>query len=93
MYYKIVFTDNRPPRYGVHRRGSQMMAAEVGSFAGAALHTNNIPLWLELDGWADDDAFPGETFETEQGFSVHCLTEEEYREETGQKDTPTHLLA
>lgn len=92
MYYKISFDDGRPDVYGVHRRGSQVLAAEIDALVGAAPHTNNIPLMLEVDGWADDDAFPGESFETEYGFTIHCLAEEKYREDTLQTDTPTFQL-
>jgi len=48
--------------------------------------------FLELDGWADDQACHGDVFRTEEGFSVECITEEEFRKETGQRDVPTHLL-
>ena len=47
---------------------------------------------LEADGWGDDNAFPGDAFETTAGFTIHCLSEENYRRETDQEDTPTHLL-
>ena len=92
MYFKITFDDGRCPAYGVHRRGSQTLAAETERLAPGATHTNGIPLMLEADGWGDDDAFPGDAFETAAGFTIHCLAEEDYRRETGQEDTPTHLL-
>ena len=92
MYYKITFDDGRRPAYGVHRRGNQALAAETERLAPGATHTNGIPLMLEADGWGDDNAFPGEDFETAAGFTIHCLAEEDYRRETSQEDTPTHLL-
>ena len=47
---------------------------------------------MELDGWADEQACPGDTFETEEGFTVECITEQEFRQETNQEDVPIHLL-
>lgn len=92
MYYKIVFSDGRRPRYGVHRRGSQTLASEIDALVGESLHTNGVPLMLEIDGRGDDNATPGDCFETEQGFSVLALSEKEYRMETGQDDIPTTQL-
>ena len=40
MYYKITFDDGRRPAYGVHRRGSQALAAKTERLAPGATHTN-----------------------------------------------------
>ena len=78
--------------YVCHPFGSQKMYEEIEDIAPGAVHSNGIPLALEVDGWADDQAFHGDVFRTEEGFSVECITEEEFRKETGQRDVPTHLL-
>lgn len=91
-FYKITFEDNRPDIYVKHFNGDQMMFEEIQALVGDAPARNDYPLCLELDGWADDMAAPGDTYETDYGFTVECISEEEYREETGQKDVPRHLL-
>ena len=46
---------------------------------------------LEADGWDDGNAFPREAFENAARSTIRCLEEENYRQETGLEDTPTHL--
>lgn len=91
-FYRILFDDNRSAAYVGHPARTQNMYCAVERLSPGAIHTNGIPLALELDGWADDMAYPGETFETNEGFTVECITEEGFREETSQQDVPTYLL-
>lgn len=91
-FFRITFANRRPGRHVCHRNGSQRMYAEIMEIAPCAIERNDVPLALELDGWADDQACVGDVYDTDEGFSVECITEEEYREETGQEDTPTYLL-
>ena len=79
------------PRYVHHDNGSQKVYDEVESIAGLTPHTNGIPLALEADGWADDQACIGD--ERDYGaFTIECISEEQFRKETDQKDTPASEL-
>ena len=61
-------------------RGSQIMFYKIEDIVGMKLHPlTEVPYAMELDGWADDNAFPGEIYETED-FVVECLSWEEYLE-------------
>lgn len=78
--------------YVCHPSGSQKMYAEIEGLAPGAIHSNGVPLALEVDGWADDQACHGDVFETAEGFSIECITEETFRIETYQEDVPTQML-
>ena len=61
-------------------RGSQILYYKIEEIVGMKPHPlNGIPLALEVDGWADDNAFPGDIYETED-FVLVCLSEAEYYE-------------
>lgn len=92
MFAKITFSDNRRPQYAYHPRGSQVLFSEIDRLIPGAIHTNGVPLALEIDGWADDSAAEGDTFETVFGLTVESISEDEYREATGQEDVPKYLL-
>ena len=80
-YFKLIDKSRKDGFIDIFKasRGSQIMFDKIWDIVGDKLHTNGIPLALELDGWADDDAFPGEIFETED-FVVECLSLEEFLE-------------
>ena len=81
MYFKLIDKNRTDGYIDIFRapRGRQIMFYKIEDIVGDKLHTNGVPLALELDGWADDDAFPGVIFETED-FVVECISEEEYLE-------------
>ena len=58
--------------------GSQVLYDVIDDMVGEKLHTNGIPLNIEVDGWSEL-ACIGEIYETED-FVVECLSEEEYLE-------------
>lgn len=61
-------------------RGSQIMFDKIEDIVGMKLcPLTEVPYAIELDSWADDIAFPGDIYETED-FVVECLSEEEYEE-------------
>ncbi|MBR2093901.1 MAG: hypothetical protein IJ904_07705 [Candidatus Methanomethylophilaceae archaeon] len=93
-YFRIDFIgDVRPPRYVKHDNGSQCLYAEIDELIGLVPHPlNDIPYALEIDGWGDDQACIGDVYETDAGLTVTCISEEEFREDTGQRDVPTRLL-
>lgn len=93
-FFKITFEKSTKRRniFVYHVRGSQRIYSEIEDIAPDATHTNGIPLTLKLDGWADDQACPGDTFDTEEGFTVECITEDQFRKDTCQQDIPTYLL-
>ena len=94
-FYRITFDKSVKKHndiYVAHANGSQSMYGEIEDLVHDTPHTNGVPLALELDGWADDQACEGDTFETEEGFTVECISEETFREETCQQDVPTYLL-
>ncbi len=78
-----------------HERGSQKTFIAVEEIVGMKPHPlNGVPLALEADGWADDLAAPGDTYGENEGwgFTAECLTEEEFREQTGCPDESTAEL-
>lgn len=98
-YLKITKTsdpESTPgPIYLNHRRGSQEVFTLIDEVWGPELINpyTDVPEALEADGWADDEAFPEQTYYSPTDeFEMEVLTEEEYREETDQQDVPTHLL-
>ena len=80
-YFKLIDKHRTDGRVDIFEapRGSQVVFHKIQGIVGDKLHTNGIPLSLEVDGWADDSAFPGEIFETED-FVLESLSEEEYLE-------------
>lgn len=61
-------------------RGSQIMYDKIEDIVGMKLHPlTEVPYAIEVDGWVDDIAFPGEVYETED-FVVDCISWEEYLE-------------
>ena len=92
-FFKITFHNGtfrgkrRQPVFVHHNNGSQMLFTAVDEIIGDAPHNNGIPCAIEIDGWGDDQACLDDTFTTDLGFDVTCITEEEFREETDQKDT------
>lgn len=79
-------------RYIYHKPGSQAVYSALDEIVGEKLHpVTGIPMSIEFDGWADDMAAPGDTREMED-FTIECITEEEFREETGLNDTPRFPL-
>ena len=93
-FFRIDFSDNKKPsRYVKHTNGSQCLYAEIEEHIGLCpCPVNDIPYALEIDGWGDDQACIGDVYETEAGLTITCISEEEFREETGQQDVPTALL-
>lgn len=85
-YFRIVFDDNqwngrtRFPIYVKHWNGSQKLFAEIEDLIGFKENLWGYPICIEIDGWGDDIAYPDCTYETDEGFTVECITEEEYNE-------------
>ena len=82
MYFKLIDKSRMDGYVDIFKapRGSQIMYCKIEDIVGMKLHPlTDVPYALELDGWADDDAFPGDVYETED-FVVICLSEEEYLE-------------
>lgn len=80
MYFKLIDKSRMDGYIDIFKapRGSQIMFYKIEDIVGMKPHPlTEVPYALELDGWADDDAFPGEIYETED-FVVVCLSEEEY---------------
>lgn len=95
QFFRIAFdkaVNNHNDIYVAHANGSQSMYTEIEHLAPGVVCANGFPLSLELDGWADDQACEGDTFETDEGFTVECISEDTFREETRQQDVPTYLL-
>lgn len=90
-FFKITPTskEGREAVYIYHHIGSQAVYDAIDDLVGEKIHPGTeVPQSLEFDGWADDMAAPGDIREMED-FTIECITEEEYREATDQKDTPT----
>lgn len=82
MYFKIIDKNRTDGFVNIVKapRGGQVMFCEIEDIVGMKLHPlTDVPYAMEVDGWADDDAFPGDIYETED-FVVECLTEDEYLE-------------
>lgn len=82
MYFKLIDKNRKDGWADIFRapRGSQIMYDKIEDIVGMKPHPlTDVPYAIELDGWADDNAFPGEIYETED-FVVVCLSEEEYLE-------------
>ena len=82
MYFKLIDKNRKDGWVDIFRvpRGSQIMYDKIEDIVGMKPHPlTDVPYAIELDGWADDDAFPGDVYETED-FVVVCLSEEEYLE-------------
>jgi hypothetical protein len=82
MYFKLIDKTRKDGWVDIFMapRGSQIMYNKIEDIVGMKPHPlTDVPYALELDGWADDDAFPGDVYETED-FVVECLSEEEYLE-------------
>lgn len=86
-YYRIVFDGgkwngkSRSPIYVKHWNGSQLLFCEVNELIGDKTNMWGYPLCLEIDGWGDDQACVGDVYETDEGFNVECISEEEFNEE------------
>lgn len=79
--------------YVNHEPGSQAVYDEIDRIVGEKPHpVTGVPQSIEFDGWADDQAYIGDVRETED-YTIECISEEEYREETGQKYVPRNKLA
>ena len=92
MFFKICSTGRKETVYVCHRNGSQNLYAAIQDLVGdTPCPVNDIPYCLEVDGWGDDQAAEGDVYEGD-GFTVECISEDEYREETGQLDTPVWRL-
>ena len=90
-FFKIT-TTSKEELLIYHKSGSQAIYEAIDDLVGEKLHPGTgVPQSLEFDGWADDMAAPGDVREMED-YTIECITEEEYREKTGLKDTPRHLL-
>lgn len=97
MAYLRITRPGRPgrPDYVRQTRGGQQIYDYIEEHWGTDLlcPANDIPEAFEADGWADDLAYEGATYESLTGeFSIESISEEEYRQETGQEDTPTHQM-
>lgn len=85
-YFKIVFDNNRwkgkyrSPIYVQHWCGSQILYCVVDDLIGDATNAWELIISLEIDGWGDDQACIGDVYETDEGFNVECISEEEYYE-------------
>lgn len=82
-YFRITPKAHRGMEYVVKApRGSQIMYDEIERIVGEKPHPlNGIPFAMEVDGWADDLAYPGcAPYETED-FIVECITDFEYFKE------------
>ena len=90
-YYKIHFQGRKAATYVCHSCGSQMIYSAIDEVEPDLVMPNGVPASIEADGWADDQAAPGDVFSAET-FTIDCITEEEFRKATGQEDIPTHLL-
>lgn len=90
-FFKIHFKGRRGETFVRHNNGDQRIYAVIDEVEPDLMMPNGVPASLEADGWADDQAAPGDGFSAET-FTVDCITEEEFREATGQEDVPTHLL-
>ena len=90
-FFKITFHGQRESTYIRHNNGDQAVYAVIDAVMPSLILRNGIPASLEADGWADDQACIGDTFDGEE-FIIECITEEDLREATGQEDTPTYQL-
>ena len=81
-YFKVIDKNRKDGFVDIIKapRGSQIMFDTIDEIVGMKPHPlTEVPYAMEVDGWADDDASPGEVYETED-FVVECITEEEYWE-------------
>lgn len=92
-YFKLTLKGkNRGPYFVKHENGSQHLYEAVEELLPSTLANNGFPLSLELDGWGDDQSCIGDIYEHDS-IDIEHITEEEFRDATNQKDTPTALLS
>ncbi len=79
-HFKITDKVHNKVRYVEHHNGSQLLYCEIEEIVGMLPNPcNDIPYALEVDGWGDDQACIGDTYEADE-FEVECITEEEFNE-------------